>query len=251
MRKQTLAGAERYITPELKEYEAQGPAAPQERIEALEHELFAQLRGEVGRRARAAQAHGRAPWRDSTCCGAFAEPAARCGYCRPQRRRGGELAHRRRPPPGGRAPLGRAQRFVPNDTALDAGGRAIAILTGPNMGGKSTYLRQVALIVLLAQAGSFVPGGERAEIGIVDRIFCRVGAADNLAEGQSHLHGRDDARPRNILHHATPRSLVLLDEIGRGTVDLRRPVDRLGGVEHLHDRAGGRPARSSPPTTTS
>ncbi|MCI0656488.1 MAG: DNA mismatch repair protein MutS, partial [Acidobacteria bacterium] len=144
---------------------------------------------------------------------------------------------------GGRHPvverLQSEQRFVPNDTDLDPEDRQILIITGPNMGGKSTYLRQVALIVLLAHAGSFVPAAE-AEIGIVDRIFCRVGASDNLARGQSTfmLEMQETA---NILHHATPRSLVILDEIGRGTATFDGLSLAWAVAEFLHEEPRLRP----------
>ncbi len=130
-------------------------------------------------------------------------------------------------------------RFVPNDAALDAEGPVISILTGPNMGGKSTYLRQVGLIALLAQAGSFVPADE-AEIGIVDRIFCRVGASDSVAEGQSTFLV-EMIETANILHHAGRRSLVLLDEIGRGTATFDGMAIAWAVVEALHGRPGGAP----------
>jgi DNA mismatch repair protein MutS len=131
------------------------------------------------------------------------------------------------------------ERFVPNDTRLEAGGRAIAVLTGPNMGGKSTYLRQVALIVLLAQTGSFVPA-RAAEIGVVDRIFCRVGASDSLAEGQSTFMV-EMAETANILHHATSNSLLLLDEIGRGTSTFDGLSIAWAVIEHLNGIEDGAP----------
>jgi DNA mismatch repair protein MutS len=130
-------------------------------------------------------------------------------------------------------------RFTPNDTAIQAGGRGIVILTGPNMGGKSTYLRQVAIIAILAQTGSFVPANE-AVVGIVDRVFCRVGASDNLAEGQSTFMV-EMTETANILHHATSRSLVLLDEIGRGTSTFDGLSIAWAVVEQLQSMAGGEP----------
>jgi DNA mismatch repair protein MutS len=131
------------------------------------------------------------------------------------------------------------RRFVPNDTEMIAGHQAIVILTGPNMGGKSTYLRQVALIVLLAQAGSFVPA-EAASVGIVDRVFCRVGASDSLSEGQSTFMV-EMTETANILNHATARSLVLLDEIGRGTSTFDGLSIAWAVVESLHAAKGGAP----------
>jgi len=131
------------------------------------------------------------------------------------------------------------ERFVPNDTDLEVGGKAIAVLTGPNMGGKSTFLRQVAQIVILAQTGSFVPADE-AELGIVDRLFCRVGASDSLAEGQSTFMV-EMTETANILHHAGPRSLLLLDEIGRGTSTFDGLSIAWAVVESLHALPGGAP----------
>ena len=139
---------------------------------------------------------------------------------------------------------------MPNDAELDPATRQVLVLTGPNMSGKSTYLRQVALIVLLAQMGSYVPA-EGARVGVVDRVFTRVGASDRLARGESTfmVEMRETAE---ILAHASPRSLIILDEIGRGTQHLRRALDRLGGrrVSARHARASAR-ARCSRPTTTS
>ncbi|HEX6852913.1 MAG TPA: DNA mismatch repair protein MutS [Candidatus Polarisedimenticolaceae bacterium] len=235
-RKQTIAGGERYVTPELKDYESKVLHA-QERIVELEYELFAALRTEIAAHAHRLKATARALARLDVVC-AFAELAVREGYCRPRVSEGLELRIA-----GGRHPVVEATlghgRFVPNDTSLDPPASAIGILTGPNMGGKSTYLRQVALIVVLAQAGSFVPA-ESAEIGIVDRVFCRVGASDSLAEGQSTFMV-EMTETANILHHAGPRSLVLLDEIGRGTSTFDGLAIAWAVAEHLHGRAGGAP----------
>ena len=211
-RKQTIANGERYITPELKEHEAKVLQA-QERIEGLELELFQKLRTAVAAEASRLKAVARAVALLDVVT-ALAETAALHDYCRPRIDDGAQLRI-----VGGRHAVVEQtladRRFVPNDTELVSGGKAIAVLTGPNMGGKSTYLRQVALITLLAQAGSFVPANE-ATVGIVDRIFCRVGASDSLAEGQSTFMV-EMTETANILHHATTRSLILLDEIGRGT----------------------------------
>jgi len=235
-RKQTIANGERYITPELKEYEAKVLSA-QDRIEALEHELFRSLREELASAAGRLKKAARAAAILDVLAG-LAETAALNDYKKPKVVSGKTLKIR-----NGRHPVVEqnlpGSRFTPNDTIIASGERRIVILTGPNMGGKSTYLRQVALIVLMAQAGSFVPA-EEAEIGIVDRIFCRVGASDNLAEGQSTFMV-EMTETANILHHATPDSLVLLDEIGRGTSTFDGLSIAWAVVEHLQENAGGVP----------
>jgi DNA mismatch repair protein MutS len=235
-RKQTISTGERFVTPELKEYEAKVLNA-QERIEELELELFRQLRAEVAGHAARLKTVARAVALVDVLAG-LAETAAAHDYTRPVVDRGDVLRIT-----GGRHPVVERsltdKRFVPNDTELDAGGRAIAVLTGPNMGGKSTYLRQVAQIVLLAQAGSFVPA-ERAELGVVDRVFCRVGASDSLAEGQSTFMV-EMTETANILHHSTARSLLLLDEIGRGTSTFDGLSIAWAVIEHLHAEPDGPP----------
>ncbi len=235
-RKQTIANGERYVTPQLKDYEAKILNA-QERIETLEWELFQALRSDVAAQAPRLKAVARATALLDVLAG-FAETAADGGYCRPEVDDGRQLRIR-----GGRHPVVEQNlvdtRFVPNDTALEAGARAVAVLTGPNMGGKSTYLRQVALITLMAQAGSFVPA-EEASIGVVDRIFCRVGASDSLAEGQSTFMV-EMSETANILHHATARSLLLLDEIGRGTSTFDGLSIAWAVVEHLDAVEDGAP----------
>jgi len=236
-RKQTISSGERYITPELKEYEAKVLHA-QERIESLELELFQALRTEVAQQAQRIKAVARAVARLDVLAG-MAEAAALYDLRRPVvLQDGGRLRI-----VGGRHPVVESslveQRFVPNDTQLVAADRAIAVLTGPNMGGKSTYLRQVALIVLMAQTGSFVPA-EQAELAVVDRIFCRVGASDSLAEGQSTFMV-EMTETANILNHATPQSLLLLDEIGRGTSTFDGMSIAWAVIEHLDARSGGAP----------
>jgi DNA mismatch repair protein MutS len=235
-RKQTIANGERFVTPELKEHEAKVLNA-QERIESLEYELFCGLRSEVAEGAPRLKAAARTVALLDVLSG-LAETAARHEYCRPRLHEEPSLRI-----VAGRHPVVERglvdTRFVPNDTALDGSGAAISILTGPNMGGKSTYLRQVGLIVLLAQAGSFVPA-EEVEIGLVDRIFCRVGASDSLSEGQSTFMV-EMTETANILHHATRRSLVLLDEIGRGTATFDGLSIAWAVVEHLHGRPGTPP----------
>ena len=234
VRKQTIANGERFVTPELKDYESKVLSA-QEKLEELESERFVGIRSTVAAAAPRLKAAARAAASIDVLAG-LAETAVRSDHCRPDVHEGSSISIR-----GGRHPVVERslvdRKFVPNDAELDAEGRAIAILTGPNMGGKSTYLRQVALIVLLAQSGAFVPA-ESASIGIVDRIFCRVGASDNLAEGQSTFMV-EMAETANILHHATPRSLVLLDEIGRGTATFDGLSIAWAVVEHLHGRPGG------------
>lgn len=212
IRKQTLADRERYITEELKEMESTILTA-NERITALEYELFTKLRntiaGEINRIQRTAQAIARL---DVLC--SFAETAYRENYCRPDVDSSDRIEI-----VDGRHPV--VERvlsngmFVPNDTRMDGGENLVSIITGPNMAGKSTYMRQVALIVLMAQAGSFIPA-RQARIGVVDRIFTRIGASDDLAAGQSTFMV-EMSEVAEILRGATSRSLLILDEIGRGT----------------------------------
>jgi len=228
-RKQTLVGAERFITPELKTYEEQVVSA-QERMEELESSLLEEVRERVAGEAVRIKSTAVAV-AEIDLFSALAEAAVQYGYSRPVLRDSGPIRIR-----DGRHPvverLRSDQRFVPNDSDLDSESRQILIITGPNMGGKSTYLRQVALIVLMAQAGSFVPAAE-AEIGMVDRIFCRVGASDNLARGQSTFMV-EMQETANILHHATPQSLVVLDEIGRGTATFDGLSIAWAVAEYLH-----------------
>ncbi|MEE8348393.1 MAG: DNA mismatch repair protein MutS [Acidobacteriota bacterium] len=210
-RKQTLVGSERFITPELKEYEEKVLTA-QEKIFELEKTLFCEIRSRLGDQARRIQkvAHVIAT---IDVLAAFSETARKHHYVRPQLDETHDLKIR-----AGRHPVVEAnssEPFVPNDLDCGAEGDQLLILTGPNMGGKSTYLRQNALIVILAQMGSFVPADE-ARIGLVDRIFTRVGASDNLARGRSTFMV-EMIETANILNVATPRSFILLDEVGRGT----------------------------------
>ncbi len=211
-RKQTLVNAERFITPALKEVENKILGA-QERSVALEQELFAELREKALAHTAAIQ-RSAAALAEADVLACLADRALTLRYCRPEIREDDVIEIR-----DGRHPvietLEDAERFVPNDTHLDNEGRQLHILTGPNMAGKSTYIRQVALIVILAQMGSFVPA-ESARIGVVDRVFTRVGASDDLARGRSTFMV-EMQETANILNNATPRSLVILDEIGRGT----------------------------------
>jgi len=211
IRKQTLAGSERYINEELKEYEEKVLGA-EEQIVERERELFLKIRSQVGDKAKAIQKTARiVAYLDVLC--SFAEVGRRNRYVRPEIDASVSLSIK-----AGRHPvleLQNSEPFVPNDLDCDAVGDQMLILTGPNMGGKSTYLRQIALIVVMAQMGSFVPA-EQARIGLVDRIFTRVGASDNLALGRSTFMV-EMIETAKILNTATPRSLVLLDEVGRGT----------------------------------
>jgi DNA mismatch repair protein MutS len=210
-RKQTIAGGERFTTPALKEYEAKVLGAD-ERILERELEIFEDLRRRVAGEAPRIQDTARALATLDVLAG-LAETAAVCNYTKPHVYDGDELvvSDARHPVVERYTP----DAFVPNDIDLNGTTRQLVILTGPNMGGKSTYLRQTALIPLLAQIGSFVPARD-AKVPIVDRIFARVGASDNIARGQSTFMV-EMQETANILHAATPRSLVVLDEIGRGT----------------------------------
>ncbi|RMH19239.1 MAG: DNA mismatch repair protein MutS [Acidobacteria bacterium] len=229
VRKQTLVGAERYVTPEIKELEEQILTA-EERQLSLEAEHFERLRRRVAESAVGLRAVARALATLDVVAG-LAEVAARRRYRRPRMTAlGGPIRIR-----DGRHPVVEAttdEDFVPNDADLDGEEAQIVLLTGPNMGGKSTYLRQVALIVLMAQAGSFVPAAE-AEIGCVDRIFTRVGASDDLARGESTFMV-EMIETANILHHATGCSLVILDEVGRGTATFDGLSIAWAIVEYLH-----------------
>ncbi|MCU0858473.1 MAG: DNA mismatch repair protein MutS [Pontiellaceae bacterium] len=211
-RKQTMVNAERFITPELKEYENKILGA-QERAVALEFELFAQLREEVVKHIDEIQRNARAV-AEADVLAAFAENALSRRYVRPVMSNGNELILR-----DGRHPVVEqmpdAERFVPNDTTLNCTDHQLIVITGPNMAGKSTYIRQVALITIMAHIGSFVPAS-KAQIGLVDRVFTRVGASDDLARGRSTFMV-EMQETANILNNATPKSLIVLDEIGRGT----------------------------------
>jgi DNA mismatch repair protein MutS len=210
-RKQTIAGGERFTTLALKEYEAKVLGAD-ERILERELEIFEQLRGQVAAEAPRVQETARA-LATLDVLAALAETAATCNFTKPHVHQGDEfVAADARHPVVERVAAG---GFVPNDIDLNGTARQLVILTGPNMGGKSTYLRQVALIPVLAQIGSFVPARD-AKVPIVDRIFARVGASDNIARGQSTFMV-EMQETANILHNATSKSLVVLDEIGRGT----------------------------------
>src|SRR5712692_4550778 len=235
IRKQTTVGAERYITPELKEYEEKVQSA-EERRSVLEYRLFEELRERVVGCAKEIRAAAEAvATADVLVC--LAQCAAEYGYQRPLVDESFEIDIC-----AGRHPVVERmlsdERFVPNDLKLDREGTQILIITGPNMAGKSTAMRQVALIALMAQAGSFVPA-KSARIGLCDRIFTRIGAADNLSRGQSTFMV-EMTETSNILHNATARSLVVLDEIGRGTSTFDGLSIAWAVAEHLHDRIGAR-----------
>jgi len=211
-RKQTMTNAERFITPELKEYENKILGA-QERAVALEFELFVQLRNEVVKEIDAIQRNARAV-AEVDVLATFAEDALTRRYVRPVMSDDDTLSIT----DGRHAVVEQmpdSERFVPNDTTLNCQDHQLVIITGPNMAGKSTYIRQVALITIMAHIGSFVPASE-AQIGLVDRVFTRVGASDDLARGRSTFMV-EMQETANILNNATPKSLIVLDEIGRGT----------------------------------
>ncbi|EAQ78737.1 DNA mismatch repair protein MutS [Blastopirellula marina] len=235
IRKQTLKNAERYITPELKEYEEKVLSAD-EKAKDLEYELFGQLRDAVQLDAKRIQQTADV-LANLDCLLSLAELARERNYCRPQV---GESAVLRIL--DGRHPVLDLKEieggFVPNDAQLDSESGFIGLITGPNMAGKSTYIRQVALISLMAQMGSFVPARE-ADLGIVDRIFARVGASDELSRGQSTFMVEMTETAR-ILNTATNRSLVILDEIGRGTSTYDGVSLAWSIVEYLHDKIGCR-----------
>ena len=231
-RRQTLTGAERFVTPALKEYEEKVLSAA-DRIESRERELFESLRVALGREIARVQCAARVA-AELDVLAALADVAAREGYVRPTLTDGFDLDIQ-----GGRHPVVERMmprdKFIPNDVRLMEDARLV-ILTGPNMAGKSTILRQVGLIVLMAQTGSFVPASA-ATIGVCDRVFTRVGASDNLVRGQSTFMV-EMAETSAILHSATRRSLVLLDEIGRGTSTYDGVSIAWAVSEHLHERVG-------------
>jgi DNA mismatch repair protein MutS len=236
-RKQTLVNAERFTSPELKEYERKILAAD-ERIAEIEKQLYVDVRsciaGKASRLRRTATAIAKLD-----VLAAFAKLAADRGYTRPQFNAAGELLII-----GGRHPVieellkQKGERFVPNDLCFEPGRQQLLLITGPNMGGKSTYLRQAALIVLMAQMGCYVPARE-ARLPVTDRIFTRIGASDNLARGRSTFLV-EMSEVAGILNHATPSSLVLLDEVGRGTATFDGLSIAWAVVEHLQKNTRAR-----------
>jgi DNA mismatch repair protein MutS len=231
-RRQTLAGAERYVTPELKDYEARVLGA-EERMGARETELFGALRGAVGVAIARIQRTARVLARLDVWT-ALAECAVLERYVRPAIHAGFDLALKESRHPVIERMMPR-EAFIPNDARFTEAER-VALVTGPNMAGKSTILRQIGLCVVLAQMGAFVPAAE-ASVGVVDRLFTRVGASDNLAQGQSTFMV-EMSETSAILHNASERSLVLLDEIGRGTSTYDGVAIAWAVTEHLHDRIG-------------
>jgi len=235
IRKQTLVNSERFITPELKEYEEKVLSA-EERIRELENRLFLEIRERIAAEAPRLKAIARR-LAELDVFSALAQVACERRYVRPEVNDSDRIWIK-----DGRHPVIEktiAEPFVPNDVEMDREEKQILIITGPNMGGKSTYIRQVALICLLAQMGSFVPASE-AKIGLIDRIFTRIGATDYLSLGQSTFMV-EMIETANILHHATPRSLILLDEIGRGTSTFDGLSIAWAVAEYLHDREDIRP----------
>ena len=235
LRKQTLLSSERFLTPELKDYEEKVLTA-EEKISALEHQLFVEVRETIARETHRLQRIAAAVSRLDVLS-SLAELAAQRNYRRPLIGDEDRISIRE-----GRHPViekSSGEPFIPNDTLLDCGENQILIVTGPNMGGKSTYLRQVALICILAQTGSFVPAAE-ARVGLVDRIFTRIGAMDFLNVGQSTFMV-EMLETANILNNASPRSLILLDEIGRGTSTFDGLSIAWAVAEYLHEKEDVRP----------
>ena len=230
VRRQTLVGGERFITPEMKEYESLILNA-QDRIGEIEGALFRQVCQQVAGHAEQILSTARAI-ANIDVFASLAEVASRFGYVRPVLDEGDAVTIKQ-----GRHPVVErmlpAGNFVANDAALASGGEQLIILTGPNMAGKSTYIRQVAVIVLMAQIGSFVPA-DSARVGVCDRIFTRVGLQDDLAMGQSTFMV-EMVETAAILNHATPRSLIVLDEIGRGTSTYDGLAIARAVAEHLHN----------------
>ena len=233
-RKQTLVAAERFTTPELKEHETKILEA-QEKIIEIERRVFTELRAAIAAQARRVRQSALA-LAEVDVLASFAHLAANRDYCRPQLDNSAdiEIVAGRHPVIERQELMQSSERFVPNDLFLNSTTENILVLTGPNMGGKSTYLRQAALTVVMAQMGSFVPA-RSARLGVVDRIFTRIGASDNLARGRSTFMV-EMTETAAILNTATPRSLILLDEVGRGTSTYDGLALAWAVIEHLHAR---------------
>jgi DNA mismatch repair protein MutS len=236
-RKQTLVNAERFTSPELKDYERKILAAD-ERILEIERQLFVDVRASIAAKASRLRRTAAAIAKLDVLA-SFAKLAADRNYTRPEFNATGELLII-----GGRHPVieellkQKGERFVPNDLCFEPGRQQLLLITGPNMGGKSTYLRQAAMIVLMAQAGSYVPA-RQAKLPLTDRIFTRIGASDNLARGRSTFLV-EMSEVAAILNHATPSSLVLLDEVGRGTATFDGLSIAWAVVEHLQKNTRAR-----------
>jgi DNA mismatch repair protein MutS len=238
-RKQTLVGAERFTTPELKEYEAKILDA-QEKIVEIERRLFTELRTAIAAEAKRIRQTALA-LAEVDVLASLAHIAALRNYCRPRFAVAAdgdagelEIVEGRHPVIEQQEMAGGSERFVPNDLYLNSSTHTILLLTGPNMGGKSTYLRQTALIVILAQMGAFVPA-RSARLSVVDRVFTRIGASDNLARGRSTFMV-EMTETAAILYTATARSLILLDEVGRGTSTYDGLAIAWAAIEYLHAR---------------
>jgi len=236
-RKQTLVGAERFTTPELKEYETKILDA-QEKIVEIERRLFTELRTMIASEAKRIRQTALA-LAEVDVLASLAHVAALRNYCRPTFAESAEaseieIIEGRHPVIEQQEMAGGSDRFVPNDLYLNGTTHNIVLLTGPNMGGKSTYLRQTALVVIMAQMGSFVPA-RSARLSVVDRVFTRIGASDNLARGRSTFMV-EMTETAAILHTATPRSLILLDEVGRGTSTYDGLAIAWAAIEYLHAR---------------
>ncbi len=233
-RKQTLKNAERYVTPDLKTWEEK-VLSSEERSKDLEYDLFLGIRASCAERVKALQSiSGAVALADALA--SLAETASRRGYARPVLHDGPEIEIRDGCHPVLQVTQGPGT-FVPNDLVMDAGSR-IHVITGPNMAGKSTYIRQAALLALMAQVGSFLPA-KKARVGLCDRIFTRVGASDEIARGLSTFMV-EMIETANILHNATDKSLIVLDEVGRGTSTFDGVGIAWAVCEHLHDAVGAR-----------
>ena len=230
VRKQTLANAERYITEELKNLENQILGA-EEKVVGLEYDAFVKIRDEISKNIERLQKTSEVI-SNLDVLTSFAEVAEDMNYCMPEVNSSGTINIKNGRHPVIEKILG-AGTFVENDTYLDKQENRVSIITGPNMAGKSTYMRQVALIALMAQVGSFVPA-QNAQIGVVDKIFTRVGASDDLSMGQSTFMV-EMMEVATILKEATNNSLVILDEIGRGTSTYDRFINCLGSCR-IHSR---------------
>ncbi|MBN2755213.1 MAG: DNA mismatch repair protein MutS [Candidatus Goldbacteria bacterium] len=230
IRKQTLVNAERFITPELKEYESMVLGA-QDRIKTLEYEIFCRIRQQISLSIKELQALS-SQIAELDCLISFAEAAINNGFTCPEITKSDEIIITDGRHPVVENSVGRNE-FIPNDCALDCSDNMIMVITGPNMAGKSTFMRQVCVIVIMAQAGSFVPA-KYAKIGITDRIFTRIGAADYLARGQSTFMV-EMIETANILNNATAKSLIVLDEVGRGTSTFDGVSIAWAVTEYIHN----------------